>query len=205
MIGYLGLEGEVMKLEENKVTYTMKEAENLTGFSEHAIRKYLKDFNIQVEKTEGGHRRFSPESIDKLKIVDEKKKLGWSVKQIGQFFNGEITSEMLNSDKELKTNIEKRLDSQEEKMDMLIQMNGVLMKKLDEQNELHRRQLKEQEQQILDRIEERWLDPIERRTMEMSNLLAAGLEERKQQKESESKSESKSEKKKGFWSRIIGG
>jgi DNA-binding transcriptional MerR regulator len=123
----------------------MREAVAMTGFSEHAIRKYLKEFNIQLEKTEGGHRRFTPETIEKLRIVGEKKELGWSVKQIAAFFSGEVTSEMLKRDTELKTNLEKKIENLEEKLITSIDERFAILGKIFEgfaqQNEQFKQQL----------------------------------------------------------------
>ncbi|WP_456364808.1 MerR family transcriptional regulator [Priestia aryabhattai] len=52
--------------EKNKdeVVYTLKDTVKLTGLSVDLIRLYEKEFNLQIQRTEGGHRRYNKTNID---------------------------------------------------------------------------------------------------------------------------------------------
>ncbi|WP_310877697.1 MerR family transcriptional regulator [Priestia megaterium] len=54
--------------EKNKdeVVYTLKDTVKLTGLSVDLIRLYEKEFNLQIQRTEGGHRRYNKQNIDLL-------------------------------------------------------------------------------------------------------------------------------------------
>lgn len=146
-------------MEENQ-EMTMKEVVAFTGLSEHTIRNYLSDFNIHVEHTQGGHRRFTEESIKQLKLAKKlKEEQGLSIKQIRSYFNGETLDVMLE-EPELKSNLEKKLEKMDEKMNSLIDINLQLMKKMDEQEKRHQveiqllgerisNEMKENQEQIL--------------------------------------------------------
>lgn len=120
---------------------TMKEVEDLTGLTEHTIRTWCKRFNIQLETTEGGHRRFSKSNIEMLLAIKEKKEdQNWSMKQIGNWLNGEVSTSLLQS-AEVKTNLEKKVENLEESVQMLVDLNKKLVEKLDEQNNNFNKQL----------------------------------------------------------------
>lgn len=176
----------------------MKDVEQITGLTEHTIRTWCKSFNIQLEKTEGGHRRFTKENIEILLAIKEKRDVqNWSIKQIQSWMNGETTSSMLQST-EIKSNLEKRLEKQDEKIDMLVELNKKLVEKLDEQNKNLNQQLELQRNEIIIAVNDKLKDETERRDRQLM------LELRKSQEEVASAFEEKSKKKIGFFARIFG-
>ncbi|MCJ7992644.1 MerR family transcriptional regulator [Priestia sp. OVS21] len=48
------------------VVYTLKDTVKLTGLSIDLVRLYEKEFNLQIQRTEGGHRRYNKQNIDLL-------------------------------------------------------------------------------------------------------------------------------------------
>jgi DNA-binding transcriptional MerR regulator len=172
----------VTYLEENRELFSMKDVEKITGLSEHTIRNWCKDFNIQLAKTSGGHRRFTEENIKLIKAIQEKKDgSGWSMKQIGSWLNGELTPEVL-ANAEVQTNLEKKFESLEEvvsgELGDLKQAVLLLAKKLDEQEKRHQQALLENQATIIDAVEKRLADPVERRTLELSNLMRESIEQK---------------------------
>ena len=207
-------------MEENKDLYKMEEVIRITGLTEHTIRNWCREFNIQLEKTGGGHRRFTDENIQLLKSIEEKKEVnGWSMKQIGSWLNGELTPEVIAST-EVKTNLEKefqdfkkvvseKTDNLAEVISQQTQIILALTKKLDEQAQVHKQQLSEQEQRILDAIEKRLSDPVEKRTQELTNSLNQMLMQRSseiaaaKEKEILEQEIQKQQEKQGFISKIF--
>ncbi|HWL22690.1 MAG TPA: MerR family transcriptional regulator, partial [Ureibacillus sp.] len=41
---------------DDEIVYTLKDTVKLTGLSVDLIRLYEKEFNLQIQRTEGGHR-----------------------------------------------------------------------------------------------------------------------------------------------------
>ncbi|MBS4191957.1 VanW family protein [Bacillus sp. FJAT-49705] len=64
----------------------------------------------------------------------------YRIKQIQGWMNGETTSSMLQS-AEVRSNLEKRLQDQEEKLDMLVEVNKELIERLDKQSKSLNQQL----------------------------------------------------------------
>ena len=125
-------------MEKNKEIYTMKDVVGIVGLSEHTIRNYTKEFNIQLEKTDGGHRRFTEESIKQLNTVKKlKEEHGYSIKQIRAFLNGETLEVMLDNP-DTRTSLEKKVEELTEKVDNLVQVNMTLGKLIDEERKLRK-------------------------------------------------------------------
>lgn len=168
-------------MEKKVVLYSMDDVVRITGISKDTIRNWTKDFNIQLERTPGGHRRFSEENIQVLKAIEEKKDVnGWSMKQIGAWLNGELTPEVI-AGTEVKTNLEKKFENLQEVVMNQNQLLEAIGKQLVEQEKRHQQQLLEQEDRIVTAIERRLADPIERRTLELSNSLSLVMEERRKE------------------------
>ncbi|MGR9527766.1 MerR family transcriptional regulator (plasmid) [Priestia megaterium] len=51
---------------DEEVVYTLKDTVKLTGLSIDLVRLYEKEFNLQIQRTEGGHRRYTKQNIDLL-------------------------------------------------------------------------------------------------------------------------------------------
>ena len=45
-------------MDQNK-EFSLREVSEVTGLSSDLLRLYEKEFNLQVERTKGGHRRYS--------------------------------------------------------------------------------------------------------------------------------------------------
>ncbi|OUB07098.1 hypothetical protein BK708_38955 [Bacillus thuringiensis serovar yunnanensis] len=136
----------------------------------------------QLTKTSGGHLRFSEENIKLLKAIQEKKEInGWSMKQIAAWLNGELTPEVL-ADTEIKADLEKKFESLEEtfssELGELKQAVLLLAKKLDEQEKRHQQELLENQASIIDAVEKRLANSVERLASELSNLVKESIEQR---------------------------
>lgn len=99
-----------MEKNDEKKQYTMKETIDMTGLTDDLIRTYTEEFNIQVERTKGNHRRFSVENIEMLLSIKKKiSEQNWSYNQVRDWLNGDITTELLK-ESQISTNLEKKLD-----------------------------------------------------------------------------------------------
>ncbi|MED4297382.1 MerR family transcriptional regulator [Priestia megaterium] len=122
------------------VVYTLKDTVKLTGLSIDLVRLYEKEFNLQIQRTEGGHRRYNKQNIDLL--IEIKKRIqeqNWSYKMINQWLQGEIVPEAVD----VQSKLEKKVDSLEEKIQDLLnrsekdeQFQIALIQRLDEQRKL---------------------------------------------------------------------
>ncbi|KRE03030.1 MerR family transcriptional regulator [Bacillus sp. Root239] len=122
------------------VVYTLKDTVKLTGLSIDLVRLYEKEFNLQIQRTEGGHRRYNKQNIDLL--IEIRKRIqeqNWSYKMINQWLQGEIIPEAVD----VQTKLEKKVDSLEEKIQDLLnrsekdeQFQIALIQRLDEQRKL---------------------------------------------------------------------
>lgn len=61
----------------NTVKYRTKEVANILGVSEQTIRNNAAFFEpyLNIEKAESGHRRYGRDSIDKLRLIFQLKKI----------------------------------------------------------------------------------------------------------------------------------
>ncbi|GAB1810625.1 MerR family transcriptional regulator [Priestia megaterium] len=122
------------------IVYTLKDTVKLTGLSIDLIRLYEKEFNLQIQRTEGGHRRYSKNNIDLL--IEIKKRIqeqNWSYKMVNQWLQGEVITEAVD----IQSNLEKKVDSLENKVQELLdrsekdeQFQLALIQRLDEQGKL---------------------------------------------------------------------
>lgn len=185
---------------ENEVVYTLKDTVKLTGLSVDLIRLYEKEFNLQIQRTEGGHRRYNKQNIDLLTEIKKRiQEQNWSYKMINQWLQGEIVPEAI----EVQSNLEKKVESLEEKVQELLnrsekdeQFQLALIQRLDEQGSLIKKlteKLDHQDKYIennLERRDEKLTSAI-REISDTKKLIAAA------QENLDSKS-------KGFWSKVFG-
>jgi DNA-binding transcriptional MerR regulator len=125
---------------DEEVVYTLKDTVKLTGLSIDLVRLYEKEFNLQIQRTEGGHRRYTKQNIDLL--IEIKKRIqeqNWSYKMINQWLQGEIIPESI----EVQSKLEKKVESLEDKVQELLnrsekdeQFQFALIQRLDEQSKL---------------------------------------------------------------------
>ncbi|MGM2799385.1 MerR family transcriptional regulator [Bacillus cereus group sp. Bce004] len=127
-----------MNLEENK-EYTLKQVSEITGLSNDLLRIYEKEFNLQIKRTNGGHRRYTEEDINQLvtikKMIQEQ---NLSYKQVRSWLNGEDVMPALQ-DHKVASNLEKKVEEQSElirdlteKLDKSIQLQVATMQMVSE-------------------------------------------------------------------------
>lgn len=182
------------------IVYTLKDTVKLTGLSIDLIRLYEKEFNLQIQRTEGGHRRYTKNNIDLL--IEIKKRIqeqNWSYKMVNQWQQGEVITEAVD----IQSNLEKKIDSLENKVQELLdrsekdeQFQLALIQRLDEQGTLIKQltdKLDSQDRYIennLDKRDEKLTSAL-REISDTKKLIAAAQENLEQ-------------KSKGFWSKFFG-
>ena len=186
---------------DEEVVYTLKDTVKLTGLSIDLVRLYEKEFNLQIQRTEGGHRRYTKQNIDLL--IEIKKRIqeqNWSYKMINQWLQGEIIPESI----EVQSKLEKKVESLEVKVQELLnrsekdeQFQFALIQRLDEQSKLIRQlteKLSSQDKYIENNLEKRdeKLTNAIREISDTKKLIAAAQENLES-------------KPKGFWHRIFRG
>lgn len=111
---------EVKLLEQNK-EYTQKEVAEITALSNDLLRLYEKEFNLEINRTKGGHRRYSQEDINKFitikKMIQDQ---NLSYKQVRVWLNGEDMTPALD-DHKVVSNLEKMMMEQKEMIQDLSQ------------------------------------------------------------------------------------
>ncbi|WP_427127614.1 MerR family transcriptional regulator (plasmid) [Priestia megaterium] len=186
---------------DEEVVYTLKDTVKLTGLSIDLVRLYEKEFNLQIQRTEGGHRRYTKQNIDLL--IEIKKRIqeqNWSYKMINQWLQGEIIPESI----EVQSKLEKKVESLEDKVQELLnrsekdeQFQFALIQRLDEQSKLIGQlteKLSSQDKYIENNLEKRdeKLTNAIREISDTKKLIAAAQE-------------SLESKPKSFWHRIFRG
>ncbi|MGF9893280.1 MerR family transcriptional regulator [Priestia megaterium] len=181
------------------VVYTLKDTVKLTGLSIDLVRLYEKEFNLQIQRTEGGHRRYNKQNIDLL--IEIKKRIqeqNWSYKMINQWLQGEIIPEAVD----VQSKLEKKVDSLEEKIQDLLnrsekdeQFQIALIQRLDEQRKLIEQlteKLSNQDKYIENNLEKRdeRLTSAIREINDTKKLIASARENMES-------------KPKGFWSMLF--
>ncbi|UYX52188.1 MerR family transcriptional regulator [Bacillus thuringiensis] len=137
---------EIVNNEEPK-EYKMKEVCELTGLSNDLLRVYEEEFNLQINRTNGGHRRYTEDDINKF--ISIKKKIqdqNWSYKKVRSWLNGDALP-LAIEEHQVKTNLEKKVEFQTEliqdlteKLDQSIKLQVEMVK--------HMSQLKVQNEEL---------------------------------------------------------
>ncbi|HGP3677621.1 TPA: MerR family transcriptional regulator [Bacillus pacificus] len=100
-------------LEQNK-EYTQKQVSEITGLSNDLLRLYEKEFNLEIARTKGNHRRYSEEDINKFvtikKMIQDQ---SLSYKQVRAWLNGEDMTPALQ-DHKVVSELEKMMMEQKE-------------------------------------------------------------------------------------------
>ncbi|MEB2294633.1 MerR family transcriptional regulator [Priestia megaterium] len=185
---------------DEEIVYTLKDTVKLTALSIDLIRLYEKEFNLQIQRTEGGHRRYTKNNIDLL--IEIKRRIqeqNWSYKMVNQWLQGEVITEAVD----IQSNLEKKIDSLENKVQELLdrsekdeQFQLALIQRLDEQGTLIKQltdKLDSQDRYIennLDKRDEKLTSAL-REISDTKKLIAAAQENLEQ-------------KPKGFWSKFFG-
>nr|WP_012263693.1 MerR family transcriptional regulator [Bacillus thuringiensis]ABY68478.1 putative transcriptional regulator [Bacillus thuringiensis] len=111
--------------------YTPKIVADRLGMTPDLLKVWSNEFNIQTERSPGGHRRYSKENIEELTAIKEKIQLQKWVLLIRfeHWRNGELDSFV---SKEEKSELEKKLDEVLENQQLQNQFNQALVQKLQE-------------------------------------------------------------------------
>ncbi|KFM95365.1 merR HTH regulatory family protein [Bacillus clarus] len=152
--------------------YTPKIVADNLGITPDLLKVWSNEFNIQTERSQGGHRRYSKENIEELKAIREKIQVQkWSYDQVRAWRNGELD---LFVSKEEKSELEKKLDKVLENQQLQNEFNQALVQKLQEiTNEL----VTTKEQLV---NTERKLTEVESKNGELEIFIEQKLEERDQ-------------------------
>lgn len=122
--------GEELKMELKSEMYTPKIVADRLEVTPDLLKVWSNEFNIQTERSQGGHRRYSKENIEELKAIKERIQVQkWSYDQVRSWRNGELNSFV---SKEEKSELEKKLDEVLENQQLQNQFNQALVQKLQE-------------------------------------------------------------------------
>lgn len=118
--------------------YSTKQVSEITELSDDLIRVYQKEFNLQVERTSRGHRRFNQKNIADLLAIKEKiQNEGWTYNQVREWLGGNV---IIYKSPEAKSNFEKQFEDLAEKVMGQNELLQLLIEKLDEQSKVMEQQ-----------------------------------------------------------------
>ncbi|WP_448163647.1 MerR family transcriptional regulator [Bacillus mobilis] len=162
-------------MESNK-EYKMKEVAEITGLSNDLLRTYEEEFNLDIGRTAGGHRRYTEEDINTFVTIKKKiQEQNWSYKKIRSWLSGEEMSVPIQ-EHQVVSNLEKKLDQQTE---LIQDLSEKLEKSMMLQVEMVKQmQELKQEKKQLEQI-------VENRNQDLINTLIE--EKRKDREERENK------------------
>ncbi|MCU5581159.1 MerR family transcriptional regulator [Bacillus toyonensis] len=110
--------------------YTPKIVADHVGVTPDLLKAWSNEFNIQTERSQGGHHRYTKGNIEGLIAIIEKIQVQkWSYDQVRAWRNGELD---LFFSKEEKSELEKKLDVVLENQQLQNQFNQTLVQKLQE-------------------------------------------------------------------------
>lgn len=179
-----------LKPDSTETLYKIGEVVELTGLSEDQVRDYVDEFNIQIERTKGGHRRFTKENIEILITI--KKKLTeqmWSFQQVRRWINGE--SETVIHEKEFQTDLEKKIDLLLEGRSRDDEFQKLLIQKLDEQAKHYEKLMNEMQQKHQKELDEQRLfleNKLTERNDDIVNRIRISQVENQEEKQEEESS-----------------
>ncbi|QSB50612.1 MerR family transcriptional regulator [Parageobacillus toebii] len=96
--------------------FTPKTAAKMVGVDAELLKVWCNEFNIQTERTEGGHRRYSRDNIATLKEIRKKiQEQNWSYDQVRAWLNGSIEAFTTTEQRsELEKKVDKLLEEAEQ-------------------------------------------------------------------------------------------
>ena len=110
--------------------YSIGQVAKQSGVSVETVRYYEKEGLLEVpERKESGYRQFKGDTIDRLSFIQQAKKLGFSLKEIGELLS--ITSDANTVCDDVKQLSQDKLVDIEKKIKMLQQMRKSLKKLID--------------------------------------------------------------------------
>lgn len=171
-------------MEKNK-EYTMKEVVEITELTNDLLRVYEKEFNLEIARTKGGHRRYNEEDINQLITIRKKiQDQNWSYKQVRSWLNGEDITLALE-DHKVTSNLEKQLEKQTEMIqDLGEKLEQSIMLQVEMAKQMHELKV---ENHKLEQI-------VERRNQDLIQTL---IDEKRRDREER-------ETKKPFFQRLLG-
>lgn len=178
---------------EEKRYYKPSEVSKTVGITADLLRKWVREFNLQIDTTPNGHRRYTKEDIEQLIAISKKiNEQKWSWDQVRSWLNGE---EEVFVEREEKSRLEQKLDKQSDEIqelkDMVMQQqqfNQVLVERLERMNRYMEDELPQRRE-------------IESRDIK---LLETIREKQEQHREEAFQEVAATEEKKGFWKRLFG-
>lgn len=72
---------------DTKKKYSISEVSEMTGYPQHVLRFYEKEFNLNIPRTKSNHRYYTYKEIEKLNYIKELKNKGFTNKQIKLILN----------------------------------------------------------------------------------------------------------------------
>lgn len=110
--------------------YSIGQVAKQSGVSVETVRYYEKEGLLEVpERKESGYRQFKGDTIARLSFIQQAKKLGFSLKEIGELLS--ITSDANTVCDDVKQLSQDKLVDIEKKIKMLQQMRKSLKKLID--------------------------------------------------------------------------
>jgi Cu(I)-responsive transcriptional regulator len=110
--------------------YSIGQVAKQSGVSVETVRYYEKEGLLEVpERKESGYRQFKGDTIARLSFIQQAKKLGFSLKEIGELLS--ITSDANTVCNDVKQLSQDKLVDIENKIKMLQQMRKSLKKLID--------------------------------------------------------------------------
>lgn len=110
--------------------YSIGQVAKQSGVSVETVRYYEKEGLLEVpERKESGYRQFKGDTIARLSFIQQAKKLGFSLKEIGELLS--ITSDANTVCDDVKQLSQDKLVDIENKIKMLQQMRKSLKKLID--------------------------------------------------------------------------
>ncbi len=110
--------------------YSIGQVAKQSGVSVETVRYYEKEGLLEVpERKESGYRQFKGDTIARLSFIQQAKKLGFSLKEIGELLS--ITSDANTVCNDVKQLSQDKLVDIEKKIKMLQQMRKSLKKLID--------------------------------------------------------------------------
>jgi len=111
-------------------TYSIGQVAKQSGVSVETVRYYEKEGLLEVpERKESGYRQFKGDAIARLSFIQQAKKLGFSLKEIGELLS--IKSDANTVCNDVKQLSQEKLVNIENKIKMLQRMRKSLKKLID--------------------------------------------------------------------------
>lgn len=136
---------EVKMAEENELTYSIGQVSQMLSLPVSTIRFYENEFMayLNIPKTQGGHRRFRPEDLEKLKyihsLIHEQKK---SLKEVKATLISDKDPVLLRRDIDLLLEVFEKLTSENMKIRKSLEELNKRVLQLEEEREKNKKKFK---------------------------------------------------------------